>query len=87
MDGVSGSSASLSNTFFSNAPTSGSQFTDAAGITYMVQYDLIGAIDTGGTGQDVVLTVAAVPEPASLGLLGIGALGLLARRRRIARRK
>jgi len=30
---------------------------------------------------------ATVPEPGTLGLLGVGALGLLARRRRIARRK
>lgn len=31
-----------------------------------------------------VNTASAIPEPASIGLLGIGALGLLARRRRLA---
>ena len=31
---------------------------------------------------DVVLTMEKVPEPASLGLLGVAAFGLLARRRR-----
>ena len=34
----------------------------------------------GGDGNDVVLTV--VPEPATMAMLGIGVLGLLARRRR-----
>ena len=36
----------------------------------------------GGTGNDVVLTVTAVPEPAAVGLGGLAAVGLLARRRR-----
>jgi hypothetical protein len=30
----------------------------------------------------VELTITSVPEPTSLGLLGVGALGLLSRRRR-----
>ena len=34
----------------------------------------------GGDGDDIVLSV--VPEPAALGLLGLGALGLMVRRRR-----
>jgi autotransporter-associated beta strand protein len=37
----------------------------------------------GGTGNnDVVLTLNALPEPSSLGLLGVAGLGLLARKRR-----
>jgi hypothetical protein len=39
----------------------------------------LGDIQTGTTWADVVPT----PEPASIGLLGVGCLGLLARRRRI----
>ena len=35
-----------------------------------------------GTANDVVLTTTAVPEPASAGLLGLAAGGLLVRRRR-----
>jgi hypothetical protein len=38
----------------------------------------------GGTGaNDVIITTVAVPEPASIGLLAIGAIGLLRRRRMV----
>jgi hypothetical protein len=44
--------------------------------------------DGNGIPADVIGGLGSVPEPGSLGLLGIGALGLLARRRRrIAKRK
>jgi fibronectin-binding autotransporter adhesin len=39
------------------------------------------ALSLGDSGQDLVLTVSSVPEPASLGLLALGAAGLLRRRR------
>src|SRR6202044_3450652 len=35
---------------------------------------------TGGTGNDVTLSVIAVPEPVSFGLLAVGSLALLRRR-------
>ncbi len=44
--------------------------------------DYTGTLGLSNNGHDVVLTV--VPEPATLGLLAIGGLGLLARRRRMA---
>ena len=37
---------------------------------------------TGGSGNDLVLTYNAIPEPSSMGLLALGGLGLLRRRRR-----
>ena len=52
------------------------------GAAFMVQgFDCTVLISyEGGTGNDVVLTTT--PEPTTLTLLGLGALGLLARRRR-----
>jgi len=42
-----------------------------------------GSINTSLAGVDVPVTmISAVPEPASLGVLAVGALGLLARRRK-----
>ncbi len=44
--------------------------------------DFTGTIGFSGDGQDLILTV--VPEPSVLGALAIGAIGLMARRRRVA---
>lgn len=42
----------------------------------------VGAIPDGGNGQDIVINYSPAPEPTSLGLLGLGAAGLMLRRRR-----
>ena len=57
------------------------------GQTYPFTISYNGEYFGGGTtlGNDVVLVAQAVPEPTGLALAGLGALGLLARRRRPAR--
>jgi autotransporter-associated beta strand protein len=42
----------------------------------------LGAVSDGGNGQDIVVNYSPAPEPTSLGLLGVGAAGLMLRRRR-----
>jgi len=79
LDGTAGNSTAVPNGLF------GSTITDSAGYVFTLAYDVGG--DPNGSGNDVQLT-SNVPEPGTFGLLGVGALGLLARRRRrIARRK
>ncbi|HEY3838612.1 MAG TPA: autotransporter-associated beta strand repeat-containing protein, partial [Bryobacteraceae bacterium] len=64
---------------FANAP--GGIYTDSTGTVYTVTYASHDPADMSNSDlNDVSLTV--VPEPASLGLLALGSLCLLARRRR-----
>jgi autotransporter-associated beta strand protein len=80
---------SSSSTPGSAVPTGlfGTTITDSAGVSFLLTYNIPG--DPEASGNDVLATATvSTPEPAALGLLGIGALGLLARRRRrIAKRK
>jgi hypothetical protein len=39
-------------------------------------------VSNGGFGQKTATLIYGVPEPTTLGLVGIGAMGLLARRRK-----
>jgi autotransporter-associated beta strand protein len=60
---------------FSNLPDGGT--ITVGPNTYTASYDT----PDGGGGMD--LTISAVPEPTSLGLLALGGLGLMRRRRRV----
>ena len=78
MDAVTGTFAGLAEGATLNLVST------ANGLTYPFTVSYTGEFygNAGpGIGNDVVL-ISQVPEPASLGLLAIGAAGLLARRRR-----
>ncbi len=70
----------LAGTFASLAD--GGTFTAAGGL-WQIDYDDSIAGLNGGAGNKYVTISAVVPEPTTLGLLGLGAVGLM-RRRRVA---
>jgi autotransporter-associated beta strand protein len=64
----------------------GSTVSDSTGNVFAILYNQPGD-PTGAPGNVELVAPSTVPEPGTLGMLGVGALGLLARRRRIARRR
>jgi autotransporter-associated beta strand protein len=53
----------------------GTSFDNGQGLAYTLNY-------AGGDGNDLTVTFSSVPEPGSLSLIGLAALGMLKRRRR-----
>ncbi len=51
-------------------------------LTYAISYTYDAATNSFSGGNDVAITFSSVPEPTSLGIIGLGAVGLLSRRRR-----
>ena len=84
--GVTGTFATLNGS--ATTLTDQAIFTMANGLQFQISYDAnynpsgVSTFDSGG--NDVALKGISVPEPASMSLLAIGALGLLRRRRRAA---
>ncbi len=68
------------DTSVSNQLTNGSTF-NVGSISFTINYDAT----FSGTSNDISLTTMSVPEPASVGVIGLSAFGLLSRRRRSRR--
>jgi hypothetical protein len=84
------SSSSFPNSHGSDAAPTGASLSTPYGLTDQMVITLTGGT-VGALAQDqfsgsTVITDAAVPEPASIALLGIGMTGLLAFRRRLKKR-
>jgi hypothetical protein len=80
---------SATSTAFGQVEFNGSVVAPDGNGNYDIGLDTFGLSYTGNEatgattgGNDVVLDVVSVPEPSVLGLLALGGMGLLARRRR-----
>ncbi len=79
-----GSAFTITNTGSTDSALSGTWSHTATWTTNATGTILFGSDHTGAKARMNGFTVSAVPEPTTLGALGLGAMGLLARRRRMA---